>query len=79
MFPPLFLLHYDRSLNVQIVILILENFVQGRVLTSVYPYFLEFVPEVLFDRKFLKSGSLEDNIVFAFQHKAIDNEVFPFE
>ena len=78
MLPPLLLLHYDRPLYVQVVVLVLEDLEQRRVLSPVDPDPLELVPEVLLDGQLLEGRTLHDDVVLTFEHKAVHDEVLTF-
>jgi hypothetical protein len=48
-FPALLMLHNYRALDVQVIEFILQDFKEGRILTTIDTDTLEFVSEVLFD------------------------------
>ena len=74
MFLTLLLLNYNRSFKVQVVFL-LKDVEKGWVSASIDTDFLEFVPKMVLDRLLLKLASLQDDIVLAFKHKAVDYEI----
>lgn len=74
----LLLLHDDRSFDVQ-VIFFLQNVVEGRISTPIDANLLKLVPEVVLNRLLLESFTLDDHIILAFQHEAVQNEVLLLE
>ena len=54
MLSSLLLFHYDSTFDIEIIEFIFKDFIEGRVLSTVNAYFLEFVSEVLLDRKLLE-------------------------
>ncbi len=79
MLPPLLLLHNDRPLYVQVVVLVLEDLKQRWVLTPVDPDSLELVSEVLFDGELLEGRALHDDVVLTLEHETVYHEVLTLE
>jgi len=79
MLPPLFLLHDDGPLDIQVIVFIFQDLKKGWVLPAINTDLLEFVSEVLLDRQFLEGRALQDNVVLTLEDEAVDNEVFALE
>lgn len=73
------MLHNDCALDVQVIEFILQDFKEGRILTTIDTDTLEFVSEVLFDGELLESRALHDYVVFAFEDETVNNKVLSFE
>ena len=75
---PLLLLDNDRPFEVQVVGFF-KDVEKWRVRPTINANLLELVPEVILDRLLFEAAALENDVVFALQHKAVDNEVLTFE
>ena len=62
---PLLLLDYDCPFDIQ-VIFFLKDIIQRWVCSSINADLLKFIPEMILDWLLLKSGSINDDIIFAF-------------
>ena len=74
----LFLFNDDSSLEVEIVLL-LQNVEERWICATVDANLLELIPEMILDRLLLKAVPLKDDVVLAFEHEAVDDEVLFFE
>ena len=74
MFFALLLFDHDRALEIQVV-LFFKDVEQGWVGASVDSNLLELVSEVVLDGLFFETASLQDDVVFALEYKAVNNKV----
>ena len=70
MFLSLFLFDNYRPFDIQ-VILFFQDVVQGRIGAPINANLLEFVSEMVFNWLLLEGLSLDDHIVFPFEHEAV--------
>lgn len=74
----LLLFYHNCALEIQ-VILFFEYVKQRWVSTSIDSNLLELVSEVILDGLFFKTASLQDDVVLAFEYKAVDDKVLSLE
>ena len=76
--PSLFLLHDEHPLEVEIVFF-LQDVEERRISPAVNSYLLELIAEVILDGLLDELVPFVQNVIFAFEDKAVDDEVFLLE
>ena len=74
----LLLLNHDRPLEIQVV-LFFKHVEERWVRASINAYLLELVAEMVLDRLLFELLTLNDDVVLALEHEAVDDEVLLFE
>ena len=74
----LLLFNDNSSLEVEIVLL-LQDVEERWICATIDANLLELIPEMILDRLLLKAVPLKDDVVLAFEHEAVDDEVLFFE
>ena len=74
----LFLLDHDRPLEIKVV-LFFQHVEERWVRASINAYLLELVAEMVLDRLLFELLTLNDDVVLALEHEAVDDEVLFLE